>query len=330
MSISVVVPIYNEVENIGPLYNALMEVLPGLGREYEIILVDDGSTDGSTRSLHELAGRDKHVKIIEFRGNFGQTAAMSAGLQAATGDVIVTMDGDLQNDPGDIPMMLEKIDEGYDLVHGWRRNRQDAFVNRKLPSKMANWLISRVTRFPVHDLGCTLKAIRREIAGELRLYGEMHRFIPILAHWRGARCIEVETRHHPRTRGTSKYGISRVPRVVLDLITVKYLIQYLVSPMKLFGMIGLLCCGIGGASGLATIVMKMVSGTDMTGNPLLLLSAFSAMVGIQFLVLGMLGELNARIYYELQDHQPFAIRKTVNFQTPALRLRGVDELRDAA
>lgn len=313
MSVSVVVPIYNEVENVHLLYEALMRVLPKLGREYEIILVDDGSTDGSVRALEALADTDPRVKIVEFRHNFGQTDAMSAGIAFATGDVIVTMDGDLQNDPADIPMMLAKIDEGYDLVHGWRKQRQDAFLNRKLPSIAANWLISKVTGFPVHDLGCTLKAVRREIAQELELYGEMHRFIPILGHWRGARCIEVETTHHPRRHGISKYGISRVVRVFLDLITVKYLIRYLVSPMKLFGMAGLICAAIGILSGGAAIAMKVLSGVDMTGNPLLLLGVFSTLLGVQFFGLGMLGELGARIYYAVKEHDHYAVRRSVNF-----------------
>ena len=217
--------------------------------QYEIILVDDGSSDGSLGVMEEMAERDPHVRVVEFRKNFGQTAAMAAGIQAATGDVIVTMDGDLQNDPTDIPKMLDLIDEGYDLVHGWRKDRQDAWLSRKLPSRIANWLISRVTVFPVHDLGCTLKAIRREIAQEIELYGEMHRFIPILARDRGAKCTEMVTKHHPRRFGQSKYGISRTLRVLLDLLTVKYLIQYLPSPMRLFGMGGLACCLVGMLSG---------------------------------------------------------------------------------
>lgn len=315
MSVSVVIPIFNERENIRPLYEALQSVLPNLGRDYEIILVDDGSQDGSDRELQALAETDDRVKIVELRHNFGQTAAMSAGIHAATGDVIVTLDGDLQNDPTDIPMMLEKLDEGFDLVHGWRKNRQDALLNRKLPSRLANWLISRVTGFPVNDLGCTLKAIRREIARELPLYGEMHRFIPILAHWRGARCVEVETKHHPRKFGTSKYGLSRVLRVMFDLITVKYMIQYLISPMKLFGGIALVCGAVGFFSGVACVLMKISQQVDMTGNPLLLLTVFSSMAGIQFLVLGMLGELSTRIYYEVSDKQPYAVRRTVNFDT---------------
>ncbi len=241
MSISIVVPIYNEDENITLLYNSLHQVLSKLNRWYEILLVNDGSTDGTLEKLIELTEQDEHVRVLEFRHNFGQTAAMSAGIQEANGEIIITMDGDLQNDPTDIPMMLEKIDEGYDLVHGWRKNRKDTFINRKLPSITANWIISNVTGFPVHDLGCTLKAVKTNVARELELYGEMHRFIPILAHWRGAKCIEVVTKHHARKFGESKYGISRVFKVVLDLITVKYLIRYLVSPMRLFGVCGLVC-----------------------------------------------------------------------------------------
>ncbi|HVW36398.1 MAG TPA: glycosyltransferase family 2 protein, partial [Pirellulales bacterium] len=269
MQLSIVVPVYNERENVALLYEALTKAVAPLGLDYEIVLVDDGSTDGSGRALDELAARDRSVKIVHFRRNFGQTAAMNAGLHLASGDVVVTLDADLQNDPADIPVLLAKLDEGFDLVHGWRKNRQDAFVNRKLPSKIANWMISKTTGFPVHDLGCTLKAMRREIAHDLQLYGEMHRFIPILAHWRGARCAEVVTRHHPRKFGQSKYGISRTFRVILDLITVKYMIQYLTSPMKLFGGMGLASFGLGALSGAATVGMKLAGGVDMTGNPLL-------------------------------------------------------------
>lgn len=259
------------------------------------------------------------MKIVELRRNFGQTAAMNAGIQLASGEVIAMLDADMQNDPADIPMMLEKLDEGYELVHGWRKNRQDAWFSRKLPSKMANWLISKVTGFPVHDLGCTLKVVRREIAQEVQLYGEMHRFIPILCHWRGARCAEVVTRHHPRRFGTSKYGISRTFRVILDLITVKYMIGYLASPMRLFGTIGMICLALGGATGLATMAMKLWQSVDMTGNPLFLLTAFLAIVAVQFFVLGMLGEVNVRTYYESQRSQPYGIRELVNFDPATVR-----------
>lgn len=315
MSVSVVVPIYNEVETIPHLYQAIADVMRPLGKEWELILVNDGSKDGSSAALAKLAATDSHVKVIEFRKNYGQTAAMQAGMQAATCDVTILMDGDLQNDPTDIPMMLAKLDEGYDLVHGWRKNRQDSFLDRKLPSKIANWIISRVTKFPVHDLGCSLKAIRTEIAQELQLYGEMHRFIPILAHWRGAKCVEVVTNHHARKYGTSKYGISRTTRVILDLLTVKYLIHYSASPMKLFGMIGLGCMAFAGLSGLATGYMKIAAGVDMTGNPLLLLTCLSVMLSAQFLFLGMLGELCSRIFFEVRGMPNYAIRKTLNFDT---------------
>jgi glycosyltransferase involved in cell wall biosynthesis len=318
MSVSVVVPIYNEVENIPLLHQAIATVMQQLGRPWELILVNDGSRDGSTEALAQLAAADSHVKVIEFRRNYGQTAAMQAGIQAASHDVTVLLDGDLQNDPTDIPMLLDKLDEGYDLVHGWRKNRQDAFINRKLPSKIANWIISKVTGFPVHDLGCSLKAIRTEIAQELQLYGEMHRFIPILAHWRGARCVEVVTNHHARKFGQSKYGISRTTRVILDLLTVKYFIHYVQSPMKLFGMIGLLCGAIGGLSCAATIGLKLGNGIDMTGNPLLLLTVLSIMLSAQFLFLGMLGELCSRIFFEVRGMPNYAIRTTHNFDEPSV------------
>src|SRR5256885_9505931 len=287
MSISVVVPICNELENIGPLYQQLAAVLPSLNRPWEIVFVDDGSTDGSSQRLKEIAARDQRAKVVCFRRNYGQTAAMQAGIEHSTGDVIVTLDGDLQNDPLDIPTLVNKLDEGYDLVHGWRKQRQDTLLTRKLPSKIANWLISRVTRFPIHDLGCTLKAIRREIAVELELYGEMHRFIPILAHARGARCVEVVTRHHPRRFGQTKYGLSRTLRVVLDLITVKYMLDYFASPMKLFGRFGLACFVVALAAALASVIMKVTSRSDITGNPLTLLSVLGTIAAIQFFSLGL-------------------------------------------
>ena len=312
-SLSVVVPIHNELENLPHLYAALHDVLPKTGREYEIVLVDDGSTDGSRERLLELAAADSHVKVVTFRRNYGQTAAMQAGLELSTGDYVVTMDGDLQNDPADIPMMLARLDEGFDLVHGWRKHRKDALLNRKLPSKVANWLISKVTRFPIHDLGCTLKAMRREIGQELELYGEMHRFIPILAFARGARCLEVEVNHRPRTRGATKYGIGRTTRVVLDLITVKYMLDYFASPMKLFGKFGLLSGAASLLSLLATVALKVTINFDMTGNPLLLLTAFSAMASLQFFSLGLLGEVSARTYYGTRHRSHYTLRELVNF-----------------
>ena len=312
VKISVVIPLHNEEENIGPLYEQLSQCLPQLGREYEVLMIDDGSRDKTPELLRDLAARDERIKVVTFRRNYGQTAAMQAGLDLASGDVIVTMDGDLQNDPSDIGMMLEKIDEGYDLVHGWRKDRKDAWLNRRLPSQLANWLISRVTRFPIHDLGCTLKAIRREIAADLELYGEMHRFIPILAFWKGARCIEVVTRHHPRLFGKTKYGISRTFRVLLDLVTVKFMLDYFSSPMKLFGKFGFLSAAVGVACALATLLMKLAVNFDMTGNPLLLLSAFGGLASLQFFSLGLLGEVSARIYFATGERQHYTVRETLN------------------
>ncbi len=313
MEVSVVIPVYNEAENIIAMYRQVTDVMEEFGRSYEILFVDDGSNDGGRDMLKSLAEQDSRMKLVFFRRNYGQTAAMHAGLQLATGDAIVTLDGDLQNEPADIPMMIEKMDEGFDLVHGWRKNRQDKWLSRKLPSKLANWLISKTTKFPIHDLGCTLKAIRREIAQELELYGEMHRFIPILAHQRGARCVEVITRHHPRRFGTSKYGISRTFRVVLDLLTVKYILDYYASPMKLFGALGLIRSAAGGVSAAATVAMKTFGEVDMTGNPFLLLTIFSMMAGLQFFSLGLLGEVAARIYYGAQANTNYTVRELVNF-----------------
>ena len=321
MSVSVVVPTYNELENVQLLYEELDAVLQKLDRPYEILFVDDGSTDGTTARLKELAGQHPQVKVVCFRRNYGQTAAMQAGLQMARHDVIVTLDGDLQNDPADIPMMLAKLDEGYDLVHGWRKKRQDKWLSRKLPSKIANWLISRTTRFPIHDLGCTLKVIRREIAQELELYGEMHRFIPILADQRGARCAEVVTNHRARQFGQTKYGIGRTFRVVLDLLTVKFLLDYLASPMKCFGKIGLWCIAAGMISGSATLAMKLLGGVSMLGNPLLLVAILSMMASLQFMSLGLLGEVATRIYYGSQQKQHYAIRELVNFDDDENQMR---------
>jgi len=308
LSLSIVIPIHNEEENIPILHEQLHDVLGPSGREFEIIFVDDGSTDTSLEKLHALAEQDEHSVVVEFRRNYGQTAAMQAGIDYAQNDVIITMDGDLQNDPTDIPHMLEKIELGYDLVHGWRKDRQDAFLNRKLPSRIANKLISQTTGFPIHDLGCTLKAIRREIAQELELYGEMHRFIPILAHRRGAKCIEIVTRHHARRFGQTKYGIGRTTRVVLDLITVNFLLRYFDSPMKLFGRAALWCVGLAGVSGVATIGMKLFADFNMTGNPLLLQTVLLILVGMQFFSLGLIGEICTRLYYSNSSHRHYAVR----------------------
>ena len=318
MKISIVVPVFNEYENVQPLHDELSAVLALMFPDqpsYEILFVDDGSTDGTVERLAEIAKDDCRTKIVKFRRNYGQTAALQAGFDFATGDIVVTLDGDLQNDPADIPRMVAKLEEGYDLVHGWRKDRQDTWLTRRLPSKVANWIISRVTGVPINDLGCTLKAIRREIADELELYGEMHRFIPILGHERGAKIAELVTNHRPRQFGQSKYGLSRTVRVVLDLLTVKFMSDYLASPMKLFGRLGLGCWGVASLSLLATLTMKAFSGVDMTGNPMLLLSVLSAMAGLQLISLGILGELNTRIYFDRHRKRPYTTDCLIGIQS---------------
>lgn len=320
-SLSIVIPVYNEAPNLQPLHAEVTSVARALGCSYEIVLVNDGSTDDSAAVLDAIAACDGAVRVIHLRRNFGQTAALAAGLHLASGDLIVTLDADLQNDPADIPLLLAKLDEGHDLAHGWRRRRHDDLLRRAIPSRVANWLISRATGFAAHDLGCTLKAMRREIADELQLYGDMHRFIPILAHWRGANCVEVETNHRPRRFGVSKYGLSRTLRVLLDLITVKYMIEYQSCPMRLFGGLGLAGLAVGGLAAATAVVMKLVAGIDITSNPLLWLSFFGALAGMQFFLLGMLGEVSTRTYYECQGKRPYAIRSTRNFDRPVARPR---------
>ncbi len=313
MDVSIVVPIYNEEENIQSLYEKVTSAMSVSGLDYELILVDDGSSDRSFLLLHDIAGKDPRVKVIRFRRNFGQTAAMAAGFDAARGRVVVPMDGDLQNDPSDIVRLLGKMEEGYDVVSGWRKDRQDTFVNRKLPSMIANGLISRLTGVHLHDYGCTLKAYRKEVLEGINLYGEMHRFVPALASQVGAKVAEIPVQHHPRLFGQSKYGISRTMRVILDLMTVKFLIQYSTKPIQLFGKWGVYTLFAGICSGGATIYMKLFEHMSMNRNPLLILTAFLLFMGVQFIVLGLLGELNARTYYEAQGKPIYVVRERLNF-----------------
>lgn len=313
MDLSIVVPIYNEEENVSALHARISAVLAGALLDYELILVDDGSVDGSFPLLKKIAAADPRVKVIRFRRNFGQTAAMAAGFDASSGEVVVPMDGDLQNDPGDIPLLLEKIREGYDVVSGWRKSRQDTFINRKLPSMIANGLISRMTGVHLHDYGCTLKAYRREVLEGINLYGEMHRFVPALASQVGAKVTEMPVAHHPRMFGTSKYGISRTLRVILDLMTVKFLLSYSTKPIQLFGKWGIYTLAAAFLSGLGTLYMKFFEHTSMNRNPLLILTAFLLFMGVQFIVLGLLGELNARTYYETQGKPIYVVRERINF-----------------
>jgi len=312
VELSIVVPIYNEEENVAALYGNVREALDSTSLEYEIIFVDDGSGDASFRLLKGIAAEDRRVKLLRFRRNFGQTAAMAAGFDAATGSVIIPMDGDLQNDPADIPRLLAKLNEGFDVVSGWRKDRKDTFVTRKIPSMLANALISAQTGVHLHDYGCTLKAYRREVLDGINLYGEMHRFVPALASQVGAKVAELPVNHRPRLHGTSKYGISRTLRVVLDLMTVKFLLTYSTKPIQLFGKWGVYTLLAGCLSGGATLYMKIFENVSMNRNPLLILTAFLLFMGIQFIVLGLLGELNARTYFESQGKPIYVIRDRVN------------------
>ncbi len=317
MELSIVIPIYNERENIPKLYEELKEVLDKLNKSYEIIFVDDGSTDGSYEILKELAQKDSRVKVIKFRRNYGQTAAMYAGFQYAEGEVIITMDGDLQNDPKDIPKLLEKIEEGYDIVSGWRKNRKDNFLTRTLPSKIANWLISKVTGVELHDYGCTLKAYRKEVAKNYRLYGDMHRFLPAVAKGFGAKVTEIVVNHRPRLYGKSKYGISRTIRVLLDILLVKFLNDYLNKPMYVFGGLGLLLMGLGFLIMLYLSVEKIFFGASIGGRPLLLLGVLLFLSGLQLLSTGIIAEVVIRTYYESKRDVPYRVAEVLNFNKEA-------------
>lgn len=310
--ISVVIPLYNEEESIPELYRSLTEVMESLGRPYEIVIVDDGSTDGSFPLLRRLAAEDERLKVVRLRRNFGQTAAFAAGFDHARGDIIVTMDADLQNDPRDIPKLLAKIEEGYDIVSGWRVNRQDRFLDRKLPSMIANRLISNVTDVRLHDYGCSLKAYRREVIREVRLYGELHRFIPALASQVGGAVAEVPVNHRPRRYGRSKYGLSRTIRVILDLITVWFLGSYSTRPLHVFGTLGLGAFGLGILFGLYLTGVKFLGHQDIGTRPLLLLSVLLVVVGIQLITMGLLGEMIIRTYHESQGKPIYVVREVLN------------------
>jgi glycosyltransferase involved in cell wall biosynthesis len=319
MNLSVVIPVKDERENLKPLHSRLRQVLDPLGLTYEVIIVDDGSTDGSFGILEQLAAADPRLRVVRLRRNFGQTPALQAGIDWSSGDVLVTMDGDLQNDPADIPVLLDKLAEGYDAVLGLRANRQDHFLIRKLPSFLGNWLIRKVTGVNIKDMGCTLRAMRRDLAEALPLYGELHRFVPVLAQQYGGRLAQIPVRHHPRTAGKTKYNLTRTVRVVLDLITVKFLHSYLTRPMHVLGLAGLLAMGLGLLSLVATVWMKWHSGIFMTGNPLLLLSVMLELIGVQFISMGLLGEVLTRTYFESQGKTAYTVRSTLNLEPPARR-----------
>ncbi len=309
--LSVVIPFYEEEDAIEPLFAELLEVLDRLPLRSEVIAVDDGSTDETFARLCAVRARDPRVKVIRFRRNFGQTASLAAGFAHSSGNVIVTMDGDLQNDPADIPRLLAKLDEGYDVVSGWRYDRKDDRLTRILPSRIANAIISSATQVKLHDYGCGIKAYRREIASSIKLYGEMHRFLPAIAGDLGARVAEIRVNHRPRTVGRSKYGLSRTVRVVLDLLTVKFLSDFATRPIQIFGLLGLLAAGIGSVLMLYLGFEKIVLGVQLGGRPIVLLAILLMVTGLQFITFGLLGEMLARTYHESQGKPIYVIREVL-------------------
>ncbi len=313
MRISIVIPVYNEEENIPHLHPAIHDALdPIPDLDWEVVYVDDGSSDNSLDILEKLAVDDpSHTVVVEFRRNFGQTAAIAAGIDNSTGEIIVLMDADLQNDPQDIPMMLEKIDQGYDVVSGWRVNRQDKFVTRTLPSRTANWLISKVTGVNLHDYGCTLKAYRREVITSFRLYGEMHRFIPAYASSVGAKIIEVPVQHHPRKYGQTKYGLGRTIKVILDLFTVKFLTSYAHKPIYLFGGTGIVLMIISSLIMLFLTVRRLWLKIGVFDSPLFIISAMLLILGFQSILMGLIAELLARTYHEAQQKTTYSVRRVI-------------------
>ena len=308
MNLSVVVPVFNEEKNINILYQELIDVLIKLDLTFEIIFIDDGSTDKSLAILSELQENDSRIVVISFRRNFGQTAALSAGFDYARGDIIITLDGDLQNDPEDIPKLLQKLSEGYDIVNGWRFDRKDSFFSRRLPSIIANKIISYSTNVKLHDYGCTLKAFRKEITQNIKLYGEMHRFIPAIASGMGSSVAEVKVNHRARKFGKSKYGISRTIRVVLDLITVKFLLSYATRPLQIFGLLGFSCGIIGFCMAIYLTIQRQFYGISLANRPALLLAILLIFMGLQFVTLGLLAELQSRTYHEAQNKPIYSIR----------------------
>jgi glycosyltransferase involved in cell wall biosynthesis len=324
VAVSVVIPVYNEEESVDALCDKLSTSLSRLNRTYEIILVDDGSTDRTWDLLAARAANDAHIRLIRFRRNFGQTAAMSAGFHHAKGEIIVTLDADLQNDPDDIPLLLDRMDQGYDVVSGWRRDRKDPFIHRRLPSMLANGLISRITGVHLHDYGCTLKAYRANVIQDVHLYGEMHRFIPALARWVGGKVDEVVVQHHARQYGQSKYGLSRTFRVVLDLITVKFLMRYSLGPMQIFGKIGLYFL-LPGVFLFALMILGHASyllfgtelGSELVKRPFWLISTVMLIfLGMQFISMGLLAEIQIRTYHEAQNKRTYVIRELVDGSRP--------------
>jgi glycosyltransferase involved in cell wall biosynthesis len=322
LELSVVIPVYNEEESIEKLLDEVHAALRPSGYSYEIILIDDGSKDRSYALLEEYAKTDPALTLVKFRRNFGQTAAMQAGFDHARGEIIATIDADLQNDPRDIPRLIEYIKKGYDLVAGWRADRKDRFVNRRLPSLLANALISWTTKVKLHDYGCTLKVMKRDVAKELRLYGEMHRFIPVVASWMGVSIVEVKVNHRARQFGTSKYGIGRTIRVVLDLMTVRFIQSYLARPMQIFGLAGLMCFAAGTLISAWLAFRRLAYGEALAERPMLLLGILLIVVGVQLASLGLVADVLARTYFESQKKPSYYVRSVVQgdgFMPPAAR-----------
>lgn len=310
--LSVVIPLYNEEESVPHLHEALTNALASYGAPYEIVIVDDGSHDRSFELLSEIARHDAHLTVVQLRRNFGQTAAFAAGFDHARGDVIITMDADLQNDPNDIPLLMQKIDEGYDIVSGWRKDRQDRFLDRRLPSMIANRMISDVTDVRLHDYGCSLKAYRADVLQHVHLYGELHRFIPALASQVGGTVTEVPVNHYARQYGSSKYGIGRTVRVVLDLITVWFLGGYATRPIHVFGTLGLISAGLGFLIGVYLTLIKFGFDQDIGTRPMLLLAVLLVVIGVQLITMGLLGEMITRTYFESQDKPIYVVRTVVS------------------
>lgn len=317
--LSVVVPIYNEIDSIPHLIDTIATVLQENRLDYEIICVDDGSKDGSSDLLRELAQSREDLRAVLLRRNYGQTAAMAAGFHYACGEAIVTLDGDLQNDPTDIPMLLNKLNEGYDLVSGWRKQRQDAALTRLLPSKIANWLIGKVTGVNLHDYGCSLKAYRCELVNDMKLYGELHRFLPALAFIEGARITELPVRHHARRFGKSKYGLGRTFRVVMDLFTIFFMKKFLTRPMHVFGLFGLISLLLGVGLGTYLAFIKLALGQSIGDRPLLILSVVLFLTGIQLFGFGLLAELSMRTYHESQNRPVYRVREVAQSKTAKRR-----------
>lgn len=312
--LSVIVPLYNEAENILTLYEKVSGIAPSLGCNLEMILVNDGSTDGSRAILDDLASRDGRVKVIHFRRNFGQTTAIMAGIDYSSGDVLIPMDGDLQNDPQDIPKLLAKLEEGFEVCSGWREDRKDHALRRNLPSRIANWLISNISGVHLHDYGCSLKAYRREVIKGVKLYGEMHRFIPIYATWQGARVTEIPVTHHPRIHGKSKYGLERTFKVILDLIVVKFLAQYAQKPIYVFGAFGLVSLFVAFMAAMVALYYKLFGGKSFIETPLPLIFVMASITGIMCILMGLLAEIIMRTYYESQGKSVYLIDECRNLK----------------